>query len=153
MRPTTRLAAGAGGLAPVTGHQVRGRVRDATTGAAVSFASVGIRGTALETVTNLAGEFALFVPVAHARDTVQISCLGYGAARRALAAQPVGQRLEVELAPQDQLLGEVLVRAPLSAEAILRNACERIPANYAQQAHSMQLYSRAQYRRSDSVRV
>jgi erythromycin esterase-like protein len=153
MRPTTRLAAGAVAGAPVTGRQVRGRVRDAKTGAAVAFASVGIRGTATGTVTNLAGEFSLFVPAAHARDTVQVSCIGYGAQRRALARQPAGQPLTVELAPQDHLLGDVLVRAPLSAEAILRNAREHIPANYPQQAHGMQLYSRAQYRRGDSVRV
>ncbi len=51
------------------------------------------------------------------------------------------------------MLGDVIVRAPLSAEAILRNAREHIPANYPQQAHSMQLYSRAQYRRGDSLRA
>ncbi|MBC8085180.1 MAG: erythromycin esterase family protein [Hymenobacter sp.] len=153
MRPTTPLAAGTVAGAPVTGRQLRGQVRDAKTGAAVAFASVGIRGTATGTVTNLAGEFALFVPTAHARDTVQISCIGYGAVRRALARQPAEQPLTVQLAPQDHMLGDVVVRAPLSAEAILRNAREHIKTNYPQQAHSMQLYSRAQYRRGDSVRV
>ncbi|WP_375418414.1 erythromycin esterase family protein [uncultured Hymenobacter sp.] len=67
MRPTTRLAAGTVAGAPVTGRQLRGQVRDAKTGTAVAFASVGIRGTATGTVTNLAGEFALFVPAARAR--------------------------------------------------------------------------------------
>ena len=153
MRPTNPLVAGAVAGIPVTGRQLRGQVRDAKTGAAVAFASVGIRGTATGTVTNLEGNFALFVPTAHAYDTVQISCIGYGVVRRALTRQPAGQSLTVQLAPHDHMLGDVIVRAPLSAEAILRKACEHISVNYPQQAHSMQLYSRALYRRNDSVRV
>ncbi|HEX8326612.1 MAG TPA: erythromycin esterase family protein [Hymenobacter sp.] len=151
MRPTTPLAAGIVAAAPVTGRQLRGQVRDAKSGAALSFASVGIRGTATGTVTNLAGDFVLFVPTAHARDTVQISCLGYASVRLAQAtAQPP---LRIQLVPQAHLLGEVVVRAPPSAATILRNARERIVANYPQQAHSVRLYSRAQYWRDDSLRV
>ena len=51
------------------------------------------------------------------------------------------------------MLGEVVVRAPLSAAAILTKARERIATNYPQQAHSMRLYARDAYRRDDSVRV
>ena len=152
MRPTTALAAGTTAEAPVTGYKLLGEVRDAKTGMAISFASVGIQGTAIGTVTNLDGGFALFVPTAHARDSVQISCLGYASGRLVLA-RPGGQPLRVRLVPQAHLLGEVLVRIPLSAEAIVAKAREHITANYPQQAHSVQLYSRASYRRDDTLRV
>ncbi|GAA3998728.1 hypothetical protein GCM10022408_07030 [Hymenobacter fastidiosus] len=153
MRPTNNLAAGTVAAVPVTGHQLRGLVRDAKTGVSVSFASIGIRGTGTGTVSGLDGGFALFVPTAHARDTLQISCIGYATVRRALVRQPAGVLLAVTLTPQAHMLGDVLVRAPLSAAAILTKARERIGTNYPQQAHSMQLYSRAQYRRDDSLRV
>lgn len=155
MRPTTALGAGTVGAAPPTaaGRKLLGRVWDAKTGAAVSFASVGIRGTTAGTVTNLTGDFALFVPAAYLRDTVQISCIGYAPVRRALTGQPAGQPTEIQLIPQERMLGEVVVRVPLSAEAIVAQARQHIPLNYPQQAHSMQLYSRAQYWRDDSLRV
>ncbi|NVO33143.1 erythromycin esterase family protein [Hymenobacter lapidiphilus] len=153
MRPTNNLAAGTVAAVPVTGHQLRGLVRDAKTGAPVSFASIGIRGTGTGTVSGLDGGFALFVPTAHARDTLQISCIGYATVRRALARQPAGTLLAVPLTLQEHMLGDVIVRAPLSAAAILTKAREHITTNYAQQAHSMQLYSRAQYWRNDSLRV
>ena len=153
MRPTTRLTAEIVAAEPVTGRQVRGQVRDAKTGAAVSFASIGVRGTGIGTVSNLDGGFTLFVPTSRAHDTIQISCVGYATARQPLVRHTTNQTLAVQLTPQDHLLGDVLVRAPLSAAAILTKAREHITTNYPQQAHSMQLYSRAQYWRDDSVRV
>lgn len=153
MRPTTALAAGTLPAAPVTGRKLLGQVRDAKTGAAVSFASVGIRGTTVGTVTNLAGGFTLFVPAGRTPDTVQVSCLGYASVRLALARQPAEQLLRLDLVPQEHLLGEVVVQAPPSAEAILTKAREHIVTNYPQQAHSMQLYSRAQHWRDDSLQV
>ncbi|MFD2719074.1 erythromycin esterase family protein [Hymenobacter monticola] len=153
MHPTTLLAVTSAPAAPVAGLRLLGQVRDSKSGAAVSFASVGIRGTAVGTVTNLEGDFALFVPAAHTRDTVQVSCLGYASVRLSLARHPAGAPLRLQLVPQGQLLGEVVVRAPLSATAILAKAREHITTNYPQQAHSMQLYSRAQHWRDDSLRV
>ena len=153
MHPTTRVPTVAGPAPATPGRTLPGQVRDGKTGAPVSFASIGIRGTATGTVSNLDGGFALFVPAGHAHDTVQVSCLGYTTVRYALARQPPGQRLVVALTPQAHMLGEVIVRAPLSAAAILTRAREHIATNYPQQAHSMQLYSRVVYRRDDSIRV
>ena len=153
MHPTTPLATVGVAAVPVAGQKLLGQVRDAKSGAAVSFASVGIRGTAVGTVTNAEGGFALFVPAAHVRDTVQVSCLGYASVRVSLARHPSGTPLRLQLVPQDHLLGEVVVRAPLSAAAILTKAYEHIATNYPQQAHSLQLYSRAQHWRDDSLGV
>jgi erythromycin esterase-like protein len=153
MRPTTPLAAAPVAAAPMTGYQLRGLLRDAKTGAPVSFASIGIRGTGTGTVSGLDGGFSLFVPTAHARDTLQISCIGYATVQQALARHPAQLLLTLPLTPQQHMLGDVVVRAPLSATAILTKARESIATNYPQQPHSMQLYSRAQYRRGDSLRV
>ena len=153
MHPTTHVAsAPVAAIASPVVRKVLGEVRDAQTGAVVSFATVGLRGVAGGTVTNLGGEFALLVPAAAHPDTLLISCLGYATVRLSLTrlgAQP----LHIRLVPQAHMLGEVVVRAPLSAEAIIANAREHIATNYPQQAHSMQLYSRSAAWHDDSLRV
>ncbi|MBG8553114.1 erythromycin esterase family protein [Hymenobacter guriensis] len=153
MRPTTPYSADqetpGAPLAP--GRQLPGLVLDAKTGAPVSFVSVGLRGTTLGTVSNLEGAFSLFVPASHARDTVQISSIGYASARLQLARLQPGQPLQVRLVPQEHLLGEVLVKAPLSAAAILAKTREHLADNYPQQPHSAQFFYRYQRHQADSL--
>lgn len=153
MRPTATLAAGAIAAAPVLGRKLLGEVLDAKTGMPVAFASVGLCGTPGGTVSNQEGGFSLFVPAAHQQDTVLISCLGYGTVRLPVAHQPADHPARVLLTPQAHLLGEVTVRAPISAETIVRHVRERLAANYPQQAHSMQLYARTQHRRDGALQV
>ncbi|WP_165903596.1 erythromycin esterase family protein [Hymenobacter gummosus] len=154
MRPVTPIGAEAvGPVAVAPGRRLPGRVLDAKTGAPVSFASVGLRGTTLGTISNTEGKFLLFIPAEYAaRDTVQVSCLGYGSVRLPLARLAAGQELAVKLTPQDHLLGEVLVKAPLSAAAIVARAREKLSVNYPQAAHSMQFFYRFKDQLGDSVR-
>ncbi|HET9504527.1 MAG TPA: erythromycin esterase family protein [Hymenobacter sp.] len=153
MHPTTPLKGVGVAPAPVGGRQLRGEVRDAKTDQPLAFASVGLRGTPGGTVTNERGAFVLFVPADRARDTVQITSLGYGAARLPVARVGASELLRVRLAPQAHLLGTVEVRAPISVETIVRRVGERLAANYPQQAHSMQLYTRSQYLRDSVLQV
>lgn len=153
MHPTTALTGVGVASAPLGGRQVRGEVRDAKTGLPIAFASVGLRGTPGGTITNERGAFVLFVPAARARDTVQITSLGYGAERLAVARAGLGEQVRVRLTPQAHLLGTVEVRAPISVETIVRRVGERLAANYPQQAHSMQLYTRTRYLRDSVLRV
>ncbi|MGI4874095.1 MAG: erythromycin esterase family protein [Janthinobacterium lividum] len=153
MHPTTHLVAGPTALAaPTAGQRLLGEVRDAQTGASVSFASLGLQRAGVGTVSNLDGGFVLAVPAGPA-DTLLVSCIGYAPVRLALGRQPAGQPLRLRLVPQDHLLGEVVVRAPLSAEAIVAKAREHIATNYPQQPHSMQLYARSLFWRNDSLRT
>lgn len=154
MRPVVPLAATEGAAVAVApGRRLPGRLLDAQTGAPVSFASVGLRGTTLGTVSNTEGNFLLFIPADQAtHDTVQVSCLGYGSVRLPLARLAADKELVVKLKPQAHLLGEVLVKAPMSAAAMVAKAREQLATNYPQAAHSMQFFYRFKDILGDSVR-
>ena len=153
MHPTTHLVTGPTALpASTASRRLLGEVRDAKTGAPVSFASLGLRRAGVGTVSNLDGGFVLLVPAGPA-DTLVVSCIGYAPVRLALGGQPAGQPLRLRLVPQAHLLGEVVVRMPLSAEAIVAKAREHIATNYPQQPHSMQLYAHSLFWRNDSLRT
>jgi erythromycin esterase-like protein len=149
MRPTSSMAPVAVAAPSARGRKLLGQVRDAKTGAGIAFASVGLPGTSLGTVSSADGSFALFVPAGQRADSVRVSCLGY-----ASASVPVrGAALAVQLAPQPHLLATVLVTAPPRPEVIVQRAHERILTNYPQQANSMQLYTRSRNWRNDSLRT
>jgi len=149
MRPTSSMAPVVAAAPAALGRKLLGQVRDAKTGEGIAFASVGLPGTSLGTVTSAEGAFALFVPAGQRADSVRVSCLGY-----ASASVPVrGAALAVRLTPQPHLLATVLVTAPPRPEVIAQRAREHILANYPQQANSMQLYSRARTWRNDSLRT
>ncbi|WP_235998276.1 erythromycin esterase family protein [Hymenobacter sp. BT559] len=148
MRPTSHMAPVAAPSA--RGRKLLGQVRDTKTGAGIAFASVGLPGTSLGTVSSADGQFALFVPAGQRADSVRVSCLGY-----ASASVPVrgAAALAVRLAPQPHLLATVLVTAPPRPEVIVQRARERILTNYPQQANSMQLYTRSRNWYNDSLRT
>ncbi|TVT41547.1 hypothetical protein FNT36_08905 [Hymenobacter setariae] len=149
MRPTSSMAPVAVAAPAALGRKLLGQVRDAKTGEGIGFASVGLPGTSLGTVSSADGKFALFVPAGQRADSVRVSCLGYASAR-----VPVrGAALAVQLAPQPHLLATVLVTAPPQPEVIVQRAHERILTNYPQQANSMQLYTRSRNWRNDSLRT
>jgi erythromycin esterase-like protein len=150
MRPTSSMAPVVA-VAPATrGRKLLGQVRDAHTGESIAFASVGLPGTSLGTVSSAEGKFALFVPAGQRVDSVRVSCLGY-----ASASVPVrgAATLAVRLTPQPHLLATVLVSAPPRPEVIVQRAREHILTNYSQQANSMQLYTRARTWHNDSLRA
>jgi erythromycin esterase-like protein len=150
MRPTSRMAPVAVAAPSALGRKLLGQVRDAKTGEGIAFASVGLPGTSLGTVSSADGQFALFVPAGQRADSVRVSCLGYASASvpaRGAAA------LAVRLTPQPHLLATVLVTAPPQPEVIVQRARERILTNYPQQANSMQLYTRSRNWHNDSLRT
>jgi erythromycin esterase-like protein len=149
MRPTSSMAPVAVAAPSARGRKLLGQVRDAKTGAGIAFASVGLPGTSLGTVSSADGTFALFVPAGQRADSVRVSCLGYASARVPLR----GAALAVQLTPQPHLLATVLVTAPPQPEVIVQRARERILTNYPQQANSMTLYTRSRNWRNDSLRT
>ncbi|MET4108162.1 erythromycin esterase family protein [Hymenobacter sp. UYP22] len=149
MRPTSSMAPVAVAAPAATGRKLLGQVRDAKTGEAIPFASVGLSGTSLGTVSNADGSFALFVPAGQRADSVRVSCLGYASVSVPARGTAV---LAVRLTPQPHLLAAVLVTAPPRPEVIVQRARERISTNYPQQANSMQLYTRSRTWQNDSLR-
>ena len=149
MRPTSSMAPVAAAAPAARGRKLLGQVRDAKTGDGIAFASVGLPGTSLGTVSSADGKFALFVPAGQRADSVRVSCLGY-----ASVSVPVrSAALAVRLLPQPHLLAPVLVTAPPQPEVLMQRAREHILTNYPQQANSMQLYTRARAWRNDSLRA
>ncbi len=150
MRPTSSMAPVAAVPPPARGRKLLGQVRDAKTGEPVAFASVGLPGTSLGTVSSAEGNFALFVPTGQRADSVRVSCLGYASA--SVPARGAAT-LAVRLTPQPHLLATVLVTAPPQPEVIVQRAREHLLTNYPQQANSMQLYARARTWHNDSLRA
>ncbi|MGI4832266.1 MAG: carboxypeptidase-like regulatory domain-containing protein [Janthinobacterium lividum] len=85
------------------------RVVDGQRRQPIPYASVGVAGRPLGTVTDAQGSFLLARVGAAATDTVVVSCVGYQS-RRLLVAD-LGKLPELTLAPQAQALAEVQVRA------------------------------------------
>ncbi len=55
--------------------KISGLVEDAETGELIGFASVGVQGRPISTVTNLSGEFSLNIPMTLKIDSITISSL------------------------------------------------------------------------------
>lgn len=105
------------------------RVEDKTTGEPLPFASIGIKGKALGTVTNLQGEFDFHFPNNLRNEILVISMLGY----RNFEA-PVWSLLEmtkvIQMEKSTTVLREVVVKDSLSGSEILKIAIARIEQNF-----------------------
>lgn len=108
-----------------------GRATDDETQEPLVFATVGIRGKTVGTITNLLGEFDFHFPADFRNETLVISILGYHnfeAPVGALLEQPAP--LLIRLRKSATLLNEVVIRDSLSGGEVLRIALDRIDQNY-----------------------
>lgn len=83
---------------------VRGTIRDMETGEALVGATVLVKGTAIGTITDLDGNFALSIP--EDADTLVVSYIGYETISLAVAGQTT---FEISLKPSSSALNEVVV--------------------------------------------
>lgn len=94
-------APGAPAAEPARGHPVTGRVVEARSGAPIPGALVRLRGSRVEAVTGLDGEFTL-APVPEGRATLRVLMLGYALAEREVAVPAAGPvRFALTEAPPD----------------------------------------------------
>lgn len=120
---------------------ISGKITDRETGEALPFASVGIQGKAIGTISNLQGEFDFHIPVGYQNDILVISMLGY-INFEAPVWSVTGKPLMAELTHSTTVLNEVVVRDSLSGGDILRVALSRIEANYPMQPFLMEGFYR-----------
>jgi hypothetical protein len=106
---------------------LRGRVLDAETQQPIPNAQVGVAHNRIGTSTNLDGRFALPIPPAYQRETLEVVLLGYEPYRQPLPTLP-GSELRIALRLRPAVLGEVTVSG--SVLGIVREAVARIPQNY-----------------------
>lgn len=106
------------------------KIQDKITGEPLPFASIGIKGKAEATVSNLQGEFDFHIPYTYRNEILVISMLGYENFE-----SPVWSLLETKtkiigMDKSTTVLQELVVADSLSGSEILRIALARVEQNF-----------------------
>jgi len=109
---------------------VSGKVVDRETKETLPFASVGIKGKPIGTISNLQGEFDFYIPEEYRNEILVISTLGYSNFESPVWSLISSTPITLELSRSTTLLKEVLVSDSLSGGDVLRIALNRIEQNY-----------------------
>ncbi|MCW5912065.1 MAG: carboxypeptidase-like regulatory domain-containing protein [Cyclobacteriaceae bacterium] len=120
-------------LAPATLAQkitLSGRVIDKETKEPLPFASLGIKGKSIGTITNLQGEFDFHIPSQLRNDLFTLSMLGYKTYEAPVWTLMEIKPLVIEVEKSTYLLDEVTVADSLRGGEILMIALSRIEQNY-----------------------
>lgn len=119
---------------PVVGRSqnltISARIQDKETGEALGFASVGVKGVAIGTISNEQGEFDFHVPPENRNDILVVSMLGYRSFEGPIwtLAGIADQVITLEKSPIE--LQEIVVSDTLTGGDILGIALSRIEQNY-----------------------
>ncbi len=109
---------------------ISGKIVDKETKEPLVFASLGIKGKPIGTITNLQGEFDFHIPAEFRNEMLSIAMLGYknyeAPAWTLLDINP----LVIEVEKSSQVLDEVIVSDSLLGGDIMRIALSRIEQNY-----------------------
>lgn len=106
------------------------RVTDVETGEALGFASVGIKGQPIGTISNIDGEFDFHFPIALRNDTLVISMIGYENFQAPIWSMMQSQNTAIGLKKSTIQLHEIVVTDTLTGGDILRAALSKIETNY-----------------------
>lgn len=112
---------------------VSGKVTDRDTHEPLPFASIGIKGKPIGTISNLQGDFDFHIPEEYRNEILVISMLGYSNFESPVWSLLSATPVTLELVRSSTLLKEVLVSDSLSGGDILRIALTRIEQNYPMQ--------------------
>lgn len=107
---------------------ISGKVLDATTNRALSYASIQLLSTNISNVSNSEGVFVLKFPITSKADTLLISYLGYKS-QRITAFSFENTELIVKLVPSAISLKPITIR-PQDASSIVKMALARVEKNY-----------------------
>lgn len=118
-----------------------GRIIDKETKEPLPFASLGIRGKAVSTITNQQGDFDFHIPGHLRNDMFVISMVGYKS-YEAPVWTLLGTRLIIELEKSTYLLDEVTVSDSLRGGEVLLIALSRIEQNFPMEPYLMEGFYR-----------
>lgn len=107
---------------------ISGIVKDAETGEILPYATVGLVGLPIGTITNASGEFDFHIPEVNIAETFQITMIGYQSFKAPVTK--VENQHEFLLEKSSTVLKEVVVSDSLTAGEILKIAINRITQNY-----------------------
>jgi len=116
------------GYSQVETITISGRVSDIETGEVLTYASVGLVGIPIGTISNAKGEFDFHIPEEYVAEIFQISMIGYES--YIAPVTKVEGVLEFQLHKSSTVLNEVVVSDSLSASDIFKIAINRITTNY-----------------------
>lgn len=109
---------------------ISGKVTDRSTGEPLPFASVGIKGKLISSITNLEGEFDFHLPAEYRNEILVISMLGYPNFEAPVWSLISGDVQLIQMEKVSTVLDEVVVADSLSGQDVFRIALSRIEINY-----------------------
>jgi hypothetical protein len=116
---------------------ISAQVQDQETGEALSFASVGLKGIAIGTISNDQGEFDFHVPTEHRNDILVISMMGYKNFEAPVWTFISSSFTIIKLEKSSIQLQEIVVSDTLTGGDVLRIAFSRIEQNYPMEPFQM----------------
>jgi hypothetical protein len=120
---------------------ITGKIIDKESKEGLPFASIGINGISLGTISNLSGEFDFHIPVRHRNDLLVISMLGYQQFEAPVFSLQKEQ-LVIEMEKSNFLLKEVVVADTLQGGEIMAIALSKINQNYPSQPFMLEGFYR-----------
>ena len=121
---------------------ISSRAVDRDTKEPLPFASVGIKGYPIGTITNLDGEFDFHFPAAYARETFVISMLGYLNFEVPASSLLQSKAAEILLEKSTTVLKTVVVSDTLTGGDIVRIALMRLESNHPDKPYLMDAFYR-----------
>ena len=109
---------------------ISGRVLDAESNERLVFASIGIKGKALGTISNNQGEFDFYVPSEFRNEIIQISYLGYDNYEIPVWSVIEAKPFVFKLKRSSLVLPEIIVTDKLFGGEIMEIALSRIDTNF-----------------------
>jgi len=113
------------------------RVQDKVTSEPLPFASVGIKGKSISTVTNLQGEFDFHIPLEYRNEILVISMLGYENFEAPIWSLLESKPLTIDMNKSTTVLQEVVVSDSLMGGEIVKIAMARVESNFPMQPFLM----------------
>ena len=106
------------------------RVQDKVTSEPLPFASVGIKGKSISTVTNLQGEFDFHIPLEYRNEILVVSMLGYENFEAPIWSLLDNKPLTIDMNKSTTVLQEVVVTDSLMGGEIVKIAMARVESNF-----------------------
>jgi len=116
---------------------ISGKAVDNETKEPLPFATIGIKGKSIGTITNLHGEFDFHIPREFQNDLFVINMLGYQTYEAPVWTLLGTPSLVIEVKKSILVLDEVLIADSLNGGEILQIALSRIEQNYPMQPYLM----------------
>jgi hypothetical protein len=127
---------------------IQGIAKDKETHEPLSYASICLKNFRIGTVCNEKGVFVFQIPDRFMNDTIIVSYIGYKKGEIALSSAMLF--LDVELIPVHTVINEIVVH-PLSPEAYLKIAINKINLNYSFKPFQTISYYREKFTENNNV--